>query len=409
MFSRVLVLAGALVCVACGGNSSTGPDAISASDGTYFIASQESGADNERCNGKSPTNQGNGTCPFRDFTGTKPLHLLDSARGVTVYVRQGTYTLPQGMDVNGVGSSEADRVTLAAYQGETVVLDGRNTPRELVTVSGAFVTVRGLTLQNSAGYNLEVRGARQVLIEGNRFLANGASDSLKGDGGAADVIVRDNEFTQWDSQAIDITGVLRWTIERNRMHDPKGVEAKAIGMKFGTRDVTVANNEISNSYGVAMGGTSSAHSNTYEAYNLTVRDNTFQNVTAFAAEIYSCSNCVFQNNRITATGAGVRLLGANTEGPSGCPGGCRPNERVTVSDNRMRNLVGGHGGPPDLFWAIEPTELTGLTTANNVYCEGASGAARFYISGVFVRFDEWLRTVSDSSTVTARSDSRCSW
>jgi hypothetical protein len=127
-----------------------------------------------------------------------------------------------------------------------------------VTVSGQYVTVQGITLQNSAGYNLEVRGARQVVIQGNRFLANGASDSLKGDGGAADVTVRDNEFTQWDSQAIDITGVSRWTIERNRIHDPKGVDAKAIGIKFGSRDITVVNNEIFNTEGLSLGGVSSA-------------------------------------------------------------------------------------------------------------------------------------------------------
>jgi hypothetical protein len=411
MYTRSLVLAAALVCAACGGNSSTGPDAISASNGTFYVASQESGADNERCNGQVPTNQGNGNCPFRDFTGTKPLHLLDSAKGVTVFVRQGTYTLTPGIDVNGVGSSEADRVTLAAFQGETVVFDGRNTPRELITVSGQYVTVQGLTLQNSAGYNLEVRGARQVVIQGNRFLANGASDSLKGDGGAADVTVRDNEFTQWDSQAIDITGVSRWTIERNRIHDPKGVDAKAIGIKFGSRDITVVNNEIFNTEGLSLGGVSSPHSNAFEAYNLSVRDNTFTNVTAFAAEFYSCSNCQFQGNRITAAGAGVRLFSNAVHGASGCPGGCQPNQGITVTGNQMRNLVGGHGGVPDLFWAIEPSELSGLSSGNNTYCEASPGASRFYISGVFVRFDEWVRTVPTdaSSAVTARGDSRCSW
>ena len=119
-------------------------------------------------------------------------------------MRRGTYALIQGLSVNGAGTSEADRVVLEAYEGETVVLDGRNAPRELLVVSGRYVTVRGLTLQNAAAYNLEVRGAMQVVIEGNRFLANRASDSLKGDGGAADVQVRNNEFTQWDSQAIDL-------------------------------------------------------------------------------------------------------------------------------------------------------------------------------------------------------------
>ena len=274
MHTRLLVLVGTLACVGCHGNSSTGPGPISASGTNYYVAAQESGADNDRCDGKSPTNQGNGNCPFRDFTATKPLHLLDSAKGVTLFVRQGTYTLTQGIDVNGVGSSEADRVTVTAYQNEAVVFDGRNSPRELMTVSGQYVTVQGITFQNAAGYNLEVRGAKQVIIERNRFLANGTSDSLKGDGGAADVTVRDNEFTQWDSQAIDVAGASRWTIERNRIHDPKGIEAKAIGVKFGSRDVTITNNEFSNTYGLSLGGTSSPHTNNFEAYNLSVRDNT---------------------------------------------------------------------------------------------------------------------------------------
>ncbi|HEV8396804.1 MAG TPA: right-handed parallel beta-helix repeat-containing protein [Vicinamibacterales bacterium] len=411
MYTRSLALVGTLVCVGCHGNSATGPAPISASGNTYYVASQESGADNERCNGQAPTNQGNGTCPFRDFTATKTLHLLDNAKGVTLFVRQGTYAITQGLDINGAGSSEGDRVTIAAFQGETAVLDGRNSSRELLQVSGQYVTVQGLTLQNSAGYNLEVRGGRQIVIQGNRFLNNGASDSLKGDGGATEVTVRDNEFTQWDSQAIDLTAVTRWTIERNRMHDSRGVDAKAIGIKLGSRDITVVDNEISNTQGISMGGTGNAHPDSFEAYNLSVRNNTFQNVAAFAAEFYSCSNCQFQGNKITAAGAGMRLLSAATEGVSGCPGGCQPNQGVTVSGNQLRNLVGGHGGPPDLFWAIEPSETSGLSSANNVYCEATSGSSRFYIAGVFVRFDEWVRTVPTdaSSSVAARTDSRCFW
>ena len=134
--------------------------------------------------------------------------------------------------------------------------------------------------------------------------------------------VRDNEFTQWDSQAIDITGVSRWTIERNRIHDSKGADAKAIGIKFGSRDITVASNEIFNTEGISLGGTSSAHSEPFEAYNLVVRNNTFHDIATFAAEFYSCSNCQFLDNRITAAGAGVRLFSAATQGACGCPGGC---------------------------------------------------------------------------------------
>src|SRR5438045_3770265 len=34
---------------------------------TYYVAVNQPGADNERCDGLSPTNQGNGRCPFKDF------------------------------------------------------------------------------------------------------------------------------------------------------------------------------------------------------------------------------------------------------------------------------------------------------------------------------------------------------
>jgi len=411
MLTRLLVLVAPLVSVACHGNSATGPAPISASGNTYYVASEESGADNDKCNGQAPTNQGNGNCPFRDFSATKTLHLLDNAKGVTLFVRRGVYALPQGLTINGAGSSEGDRVTIAAFQGEAAVFDGRSSSRELITVSGQYVSIQGLTFQNSAGYNVEVRGARQIVIQQNRFLVNGASDSLKGDGGAADVSVRDNEFTQWDSQAIDLTAVSRWTIERNRIHDSKGVDANSIGMKLGSRDITVVDNEISNTQGISMGGTGNAHPDSFEAYNLSVRNNTFLNITGFAAEFYSCSNCQFQGNKITAAGAGVRTFNTATAGISGCPGGCSPSQGITVSSNQLRGLVGGHGGPPDLFWAIEPSEVSGLSSANNTYCEASSGSSRFYIAGVFVRFDEWVRTVPTdaSSSVAARTDSRCSW
>jgi len=389
--------------------SPTEPAGLSAQDATYYVAAEESGADNERCDGRAPSNQGNGRCPFRDFSSPRTLQLLASASGVRVSIRRGTYVLMQGLDINGAGTSEAGRVVLEAYQSEPVVLDGRNAPRELLVVSGRYVTVQGLTLQNAGGYNLEVRGGQQVVIEGNRFLANRASDSLKGDGGAADVVVRNNDFSQWDSQAIDLTAVSRWRIERNRFHDPSGAGANAIGVKFGSRDVTIADNEFTNTQGLSLGGVSSAHGNAFEAFNVVAVRNTFRNVPGFAATLYSCSGCRFQDNEVDGAGGGLRLVGAATSGVSGCAGGCQPSRDVTASGNRLRNLVGGREGPANVFWAVEATEREGLAPSSNTYCESVNGAARFWLAGDYVRFEEWVRAVPTdvSSAVAARTDQGC--
>ena len=389
--------------------SPTGPGGLSAQDASYFVAAEESGADNERCDGRAPTNEGNGRCPFRDFSSPRTQLLLASASGVRVSVRRGTYVLTQGLDVNGAGTSESGRVVLEAYRGEAVVLDGRNAPRELVVVSGRYVTVQGLTLQNAGGYNLEVRGGQQVLIEGNRFLANRSSDSLKGDGGAADVVVRGNEFTQWDSQAIDLTGVSRWRIERNRFYEPRGEGANAIGVKFGSRDVTIADNEFTATQGLSLGGVSSPHGNAFEAFTVTASHNTFRNVTGFAATVYSCSGCRFQDNDVSGAGGGLRLVGAGTNGAGGCAGGCQPTRDLAATGNRLRNLLGGREGPPDLFWAVEAGEREGLAPSANTYCESSGGAARFWLAGGYVRFEEWVRAVPTdaSSAVAARTDQRC--
>jgi hypothetical protein len=300
-------------------------------------------------------------------------------------------------------------VVLEAYQGEPAVLDGRNVPRALLVVSGRYVTVRGLTLQNAGGYNLEVRGAQQVVIDGNRFLANHASDSLKGDGGAADVVVRNNEFTQWDSQAIDVTGVARWRIERNRFHEPRGAGANAIGVKFGSRDVAIVDNDFADTQGLSLGGVSSPHGSPFEAIGVVASGNRFRGITGFVATVFSCSGCRFQDNEVDGAGGGLRLVGAGTAGASGCPGGCQASRDVAAHGNRWRNLFGGREGPPDVFWAVESTERDGLAPSSNTYCETSAGAARFWVAGGFVRFEDWVRAVPTdvSSAVAARTDQRC--
>jgi hypothetical protein len=324
-------------------------------------------------------------------------------------VRQGTYVLSQHIGIHGAGASEADRILLSAFEGESAVIDGAAAVREVIVVSGRYVTVRGLTVRNSAGYNLEVRGGSQVVIEDNRFLDNRSSDSLKGDGGSSDVVVRNNEFSGWDSQAIDLTGVMRWTIENNRFHDSHGVDANAIGMKFGTRDVTVVGNTFTDTQGMSLGGVSSAHAEPFEAYGLVVTRNTFRNIDGAAVRVFSCSGCRFENNVIDGAGGGLRVYGRVSQGASGCAGGCQPSENLMAAGNQIRNLLGGADGPPDVFWGVDASEMGALSPSNNTYCARAAGASRFWLSGTFVGFSEWVRAVPTDATsvAAARTDERC--
>jgi hypothetical protein len=379
---------------------------------TYYVAANQPGADNERCDGLSPTNQGNGRCPFKDFLSHRTFVLLSGVSGVRVEVRSGVYTFAtEGLSLSGAGGSESGRIVLTAYENEGVIFDGRNILRELIRVSGQYVTLERVTLQNAGAYNLEVGGGRDHVIQCNRFLANNSSDSLKGDGAAGRTTIRNNDFSQWDSQAIDMANVHDWTIEDNEFHDSKGLNANAIGGKFGTRDILITRNTIRNTRGLTFGGASSPHGNDFEAYNLVAEHNWFDTLpNGILVTFYSCSNCVFRDNDGKTAGAGIVLASEQMQGPSGCAGGCRPSQGTVVTGNRLKDLKGGNGAPPDLFWLAFPSEQKGLSADGNLYC--TSTKAQFTTDNkTYLTFPEWTRAIGSDfgSRVVAASDPACGW
>jgi hypothetical protein len=364
---------------------------------TYYVAVNEPGADNERCDGLSPVSLGSGRCPFKDFQSQRTFALLRGAAGVRIEVRAGVYTFAdEGLNVRGTGTSEGDRIVLTAYQDEAVVFDGRNVLRELIRVSGQYTTVERVTLQNAGAYNLGVSGSDHV-IQCNRFLANMASDSLKGAGGARRTVVRYNDFTQWDSQAIDLTDVSDWRIEENDFHDPKSTRGNAIGAKFGARGVLITRNRFYNTRGLSFGGASSPHQNEYEAYNLVAERNTLYNVTGWLVRFYSCLNCAFRDNDARGADGGV-VLGGEQDGPSGCAGGCKPTRGAVIARNRFADLRGGVEGSPNTFWWVRSTDADGLSADGNSYCTPSPQDAQFVFESRMMQFTEWTRTVRTDMT-----------
>lgn len=370
---------------------------------TYYIAMNEPGASNENCDGLSPTNNGNGRCPFKDFGSSRTFNLLRNVSGIRLEVRAGVYTFPnEGLSLQGTGASEADRVVLAAYQNEAVMFDGRNTLREVIRLSGRFTGIERVSIRNSAAYNLQVGGGSDHVIQCNRFLANASSDSLKGVDTAARVLVRHNDFSEWDSQAIDMTNIRDWRIEDNDFHDPKSATANSIGAKFGSRDVLITGNRFRATRGLAFGGTSTPHSDDFEAYNLRAENNIFENVTGAIVRFYSCSNCTFNDNVAKTVGGGFVLLGEQTDGPSGCPGGCKPTQGATIFRNRLTDL---RGNPSNTFWGVYRREAQGLTAGNNVYCTPPNQDGRFRLDDRDLTFVDWTLAIgTDLTSISARSD-----
>jgi Right handed beta helix region len=375
----------------------------SASRVTYYVAIQEPGADNESCDGLSPVNRGGGNCPFKDFTSANTFRLLREASGVRVEVRAGAYGITsEGLTVSGSGNG--GRAVLTAYQNESVVFDGEGIVREVLRVSGEGTTVERVTIQNSAAYNIEVRGGNDHIIQCNRFLQNVASDSLKGTGGASGTVVRDNEFSRWDSQAIDLTDVSDWTIVDNVFRDPMGVKANAIGAKFGARDVLIARNRFENTGGLSFGGVGSAHSDSFEAFRLVAEHNRLVNLDGQAVKFYSCSGCIFRDNDVDGAAGGIVLGGEQLEGPSGCVGGCRPTSGAVATGNRFRKMRGGAESGPGIFWGVYSTEVSGLSAGGNLYCHGSESESRFIFDGNVLDFAQWTRRLGTDGTSKGASE-----
>jgi len=405
---------------ACAARSSAEPE-----DSVYYVAVNEPGADNQACDGRAPSDEGDGHCPFRDFLDPRVRELLVGVKSVRVEVREGLYRFipaaavagvteempfaAEGLRLEGAGTSAKERVSLVAYPGERVVFDGEGHVRELIRLNGRFTRVEGLTLVNAGGYNLEVNGGSEHEVRCNQIGWSG-SDSLKGDGNAGTTRIADNEFVDYSSQAIDMTEIHGWVVDGNVMHHPRLADANATGNKLGCSGVRIVGNRIHHSRGLSMGGTSSAHDYPQEATDIVAERNHFEAIAGPVAKLYSCVSCGFIDNVIVDAEAGLMWEDQERAGPSGCPGGCAPSRDTRVEGNRFRdvNATEGEGAMPNLFMMMLPSEAVGLRAASNLYCTLPEGPARFWLND-FLDLAGWqAATGTDAdSRVVPSSDADC--
>jgi hypothetical protein len=416
----------------------TGPDTST----TYYVAIGVAGADNASCDGLTPTDEGGGHCPFRDFSSPRTASLLDGVVGVKVVVREGTYLISgwDGLRVTGAGSSEADRVVLTSYPGENVVFDtpspdgalctgadptsNPNCVRQVVRMSGSYTWVQGIRVQNGLAYDAEVTGGAHHVIRCMKFgyTAEFAqrSDQVKLDGHADDIHIYESTFTAWHSQGVDMTQVTNVVVEDNEFFAPHDADSGATGDKFGARGVVIRNNRVHDlgsdvhAHVFSLGGTGSPHPDSYEAEDIHVIGNHVSKVAGILAQVVSCKGCSVEDNDLSNAGAGILVSAAAVGSPecSASANGCLPSERTRITGNRMRGLNGG-GDPAqaNVFVAVDAGADTGIEAGDNLYCSPSAGDARFvWGASAGVGLAEWqaLCGTDATSRAMASGDPECS-
>ncbi|KKT40126.1 MAG: Exoglucanase A [Candidatus Giovannonibacteria bacterium GW2011_GWA2_44_13b] len=415
---------------------------------TYYVATNEQGANNELCDGLAPTNEGGNRCPFKDFASLRVREKLFSTadgnfgtKSVTVKVRAGTYFIHplqlfpseplQPLLINANGQSENESVVLMNYNGEQAILDGTcpsnisgcdfpENPGKIWTILeiyGSNIIIQGLTFDNAYGRNIQI-GAADTHIRCNKLIGSygSDSDSIKATSGEGPVYIYGNEFSGPNEQAIDGTKARDWIIENNTVRDGGG-----FGFKFEALNVLMRNNSFINlrSPGViALGADgSSPHAKEYEAYYIRAKNNTFAGVKK--PDIFGhCYDCAFSGNSVSGAEAGVHFGDEHPGYPDGCQNGtwCLPSTNASFFNNRFRDIRGLEGFN-NVFVVADALRIIEFAAGNNLYCVPSGEQPIFWRGGVVPQdliYDlaTWQERsgIDYGSEVLAATDPKCtSW
>jgi hypothetical protein len=295
--------------------------------------------------------------------------------------------------------------------------------RQVIVVGGSHTIVQGLTVQNGLGYTLEVRGADNAIVRCNTLTMtvpfDGRSDQMKLDGGASRIQILGNSFSRWRSQAIDMTGVEGVLVIGNEFTDPEDADGGAVGMKLGTRSVTIQGNWIHDlgdaieGHVFSMGGTGAPYEGDHLAYDLHVVGNRVERLAGIFAQLVSCQGCSIEGNLVGGLGAGFLLSAAALGDPQceGSPDGCKPSDGTRIAGNVVRDLDGG--GDPEqanVFVAVDPGEGEGFTAGDNRWCAPSPEETQFVWQAETLGFEGWVEATGtdETSTPLADDDPACS-
>ena len=171
------------------------------------------------------TNAGSISAPFRTINQAQ----ITASAGDTIYVRGGIYN--ERFIIWEDGTSSA-RLTIAAYPGEHVVIDGTGTAANssLVSIDSAYLDFKGFEVRNATGYGVVCWHCTYTTITDNRIHSSWRGGIYVGDstfGTAHDVLIAgnnvynnvlENEARTWTSgwaQAISIHRSNAVTVREN--------------------------------------------------------------------------------------------------------------------------------------------------------------------------------------------------
>lgn len=399
LFQPIFILLSAVIA-----HAATCP-AVPTTSVIYYVATNESGASNTLCDGLSPTNQGGGVCPFKDFTTAavraklyKTAGDVSPTKNVTIKVRTGTYIIEPlevfvgepvaGIYINANGANVNESVVLTNYNDEVVTLEP-GALSVMMEVYGDRVVVQGLRFNGAADRNAQL-GATNMYFGCNHL--TGGEDSVKNTTATGPVTIHGNTFTG-HVQAIDATTAQDWTVTENVFSNG----TKGVGFKANAINNTITANTCSNLTAecISMGaGGSLNHAASYEATNIVANNNLIQNV-GLGIQALWCSGCQITNNQIIgASIVGVYLGSDETTEQSGCQAGagCLPTTGLVVTGNNFHTITNN-----TFISGKNPQMITGITAGTNTYCV-TSGSEIFRYGTVNLNFADWKTATGTDAT-----------
>lgn len=241
-----------------------------------------------------------------------------TAAGAKVYLRGGTYAPSSVITWNQSGTA-ANRKMLLAYPGEVPLIDGVNTPanQSLLTISAAYVTVRGLDVRNAKRTGISGWNGNNLLIQRCRV-----RDSVRGG-----IFFGGDTITSAFSNVIDgceVTNCVRENVSKNSASG----WAQAIGM-YASDNSIVRNTKSYKNWGEGIACQSSMNVQfldnvLYDNFSINIYFDNGQGGQAHGNLIYHTYDTNFYRNNREAYG--VRLANEFVDRPL-------PSQDIVVTNN----------------------------------------------------------------------------
>lgn len=263
---------------------------ISASSGNYYVA--KNGLD---------SNPGTQQAPFL----TIQRAIAVAAGGSTILVRAGTYRERIVLS-SGKSGSAASLTTLAAYPGETVIVDGTGIAvpgplAGLIEVTGNYIRVSGFTVQNVSGNDAQMgiltQNSSHVIIDNNSTVQT-ASAGI-GVWYANSIMIRNNKVqdarTTGSQECLSVNGSSNVEVSLNKVWNTREWPRTCEGLdiKNGSSFVKVIRNLV--------------HDVPLECYYIDAYNAPTHDIELFGNEGYNCSMGIVMTAEERGTLANVRI------------------------------------------------------------------------------------------------------